>query len=233
MSNIMEYISSVIRKNKVMKELENYLINRVNNDPRVHKAKTALEFAKGTRNLLVMSKAQGELNRLKEIIRQELTEELSSSKISLKELREKLSEEDYKKCVFYSGVVNYLIDWMDLVVTDMNSIIGKAYPGGEVYIWDKILKLGKEAKVQLDLLYKNAESMSIEIADNSDDLFESVLGLIKGSATQEPRVGDKVAIKGSNDVYTINRIDKRRKDKYSLQKEGQIPMWVNENNINF
>lgn len=214
-------------------KLEDHLANRINNDPRVIKAKQAKMFADGTKNLLLMSKAQGAINSLKETIRQELVEELSSSKVSLSDIKTKLTEDDFKRCIFYSGVINYLIDWLDLIVSDMNQIINKAYPGGEVYIWDNILKLGKEAKLQLDLLYKNAESMSMEIADNSDDLFEKVLLLIKDVSTSPmPKKGDIVRVNNSSLEYKVLRIDNRRIDKIQVQTQGQLPMWVNKNNIN-
>lgn len=213
--------------------LEKYLTNRINNDPRVIKAKQAKMFADGTRNLLLMSKAQGVINDLKETIREELVEELSDTKVSLSDIKSRLSEEDYKLSIFYSGVANYLIDWLDIVVTDMNQLINKAYPGGKVYIWDNIINLGKQAKVQLDQLYKNAESMSLEIADNSDDIFEKVLLLIKDVSTEPmPKKGDIVMVNNSSLEYKVVRIDNRRIDKIQVQTQGQLPMWVNQNNIN-
>ena len=213
--------------------MEGYIKNRVDNDPRITKAKQGLYSAISTGNMLLISNAQGKINKLKEDLTKELVKEFEKSEASLSELKLKLSEEDYKKSLFYSGAINYLIDWIDLMVTDINSIVSKAFPGGRIEIWDNILKLGEEAKVQLNALHKGAEAMSVEIAENSDELFERVMTLIKGKATKSPEVGDKVTLKDSNDTYIIKKIDRRRKDKYSLQKEGQIPMWVNENNINF
>ena len=213
--------------------MEQYIKERVNRDPRIARAKQELYSAMQTGNILLVSNAQGKINKLKEDLTKELVKEFEKSEASLSELKLKLSEEDYKKSLFYSGAINYLIDWIDLMVTDINSIVSKAFPGGRIEIWDNILKLGEEAKVQLNALHKGAEAMSVEIAENSDELFERVMTLIKGKATKSPEVGDKVTLKDSNDTYIIKKIDRRRKDKYSLQKEGQIPMWVNENNINF
>ena len=213
--------------------MEQYIKERVNRDPRIARAKQELYSAMQTGNILLVSNAQGKINKLKKDLTEELVQELSKSEASLLELKGRLSEADYKKSVLYSGAINYLIDWIDLMVTDINSIVSKAFPGGRIEIWDNILKLGEEAKVQLNALHKGAEAMSVEIAENSDELFERIMTLIKGKATKSPEVGDKVTLKGSNDAYVIKKIDRRRKDKYSLQKKGQVPMWVNENNINF
>ena len=186
-----------------------------------------------TNNLLLISKAQGQINKLKETISGELVGELSKSEASLGELKKNMSKEDYNKTILYSGAINYLIDWIDIMITDINSIVSKAFYGGRVEIWDNIQKLGHEAKIQLNTLHSGAEAMSLEIAENSDELFEKVIALIEGVAARSPQVGDVVTLKATNETYTIKKIDRRRKDKYSLQKKGQVPIWVNENNINF
>lgn len=213
--------------------MEDYIKRRVENDPRIARAKRELYSAMQTGNILLVSNAQGRINKLKKDLTEELVQEFSKSEASLLELKGRLSEEDYKKSVLYSGAINYCIDWIDLMVTDMNVIINKAFPGGRIEIWDNILRLGQEAKIQLNTLHKGAESMSMEIAENSDELFGKVISLIEGVATNKPKVGDVVTLKGTSDTYTIKKIDRRRKDKYSLQKKGQVPIWVNENNINF
>lgn len=213
--------------------MEDYIKRRVENDPRIARAKRELYSAMQTGNILLVSNAQGKINKLKKDLTEELVQEFSKSEASLLELKGRLSEADYKKSVLYSGAINYCIDWIDLMVTDMNSIINKAFPGGRIEIWDNILKLGQEAKIQLNTLYKGAESMSMEIAENSDELFNKIISLIEGVATNKPKVGDVVTLKATNEAYTIKKIDRRRKDKYLLQKKGQVPIWVNENNINF
>ena len=187
-------------------------------------------------NLLGISNAQGEINKLKEVIKQEVIKELNKTRASLKDIKDGLTEEEYKNILFYLASINYMVDWIDILSTNINSTISKVFIKGRIEMWDNLLKLGKEVKLQSNSLFKNAESLSLEIADNSDDVFEKVLLLLRGVVTtvdnKEIGVGDNVTLGESKDVYKVIKIDRRRNNKFLVKKEGSIEIWTNEESIN-
>ena len=216
--------------------IEKLIADKVKKDERVKKAQANYYANMRANNLLGISNAQGEINKLKEVIKQEVIKELNKTRASLKDIKDGLTEEEYKNILFYLASINYMVDWIDILSTNINSTISKVFIKGRIEMWDNLLKLGKEVKLQSNSLFKNAESLSLEIADNSDDVFEKVLLLLRGVVTtvdnKEISVGDNVTLGESKDVYKVIKIDRRRNNKFLVKKEGSIEIWTNEESIN-
>lgn len=215
--------------------IEKLIADKVKKDERVKKAQANYYANMRANNLLGISNAQGEINKLKEVIKQEVIKELNKTRASLKDIKDGLTEEEYKNILFYLASINYMVDWIDILSTNINSTISKVFIKGRIEMWDNLLKLGKEVKLQSNSLFKNAESLSLEIADNSDDVFEKVLLILRGVTTvdsKEISVGDNVTLGESKDVYKVIKIDRRRNNKFLVKKEGSIEIWTNEESIN-
>ena len=215
--------------------IEKLIADKVKKDERVKKAQANYYANMRANNLLGISNAQGEINKLKEVIKQEVIKELNKTRASLKDIKDGLTEEEYKNILFYLASINYMVDWIDILSTNINSTISKVFIKGRIEMWDNLLKLGKEVKLQSNSLFKNAESLSLEIADNSDDVFEKVLLLLRGVTTvdnKEISVGDNVTLGESKDVYKVIKIDRRRNNKFLVKKDGSVEIWTNEESIN-
>lgn len=215
--------------------IEELIADKVKKDERVKKAQANYYANMRANNLLGISNAQGEINKLKKVIKEEVIKELNKTRASLKDIKDGLKEEEYKNILFYLASINYMVDWIDILSTNINSTISKVFIKGRIEMWDNLLKLGKEVKLQSNSLFKNAESLSLEIADNSDDVFEKVLLLLRDVTTvnnKEISVGDNVTIGESKDVYKVIKIDRRRNNKFLVKKEGSIEIWTNEKSIN-
>ena len=215
--------------------IEKLIADKVKKDERVKKAQANYYANMRANNLLGISNAQGEINKLKEVIKQEVIKELNKTRASLKDIKDGLTEEEYKNILFYLASINYMVDWIDILSTNINSTISKVFIKGRIEMWDNLLKLGKEVKLQSNSLFKNAESLSLEIADNSDYIFEKVLLLLRGVTTvdnKEISVGDNVTLGESKDVYKVIKIDRRRNNKFLVKKDGSIEIWTNEESIN-
>ena len=198
--------------------LEKFVLNKVQKNKKYQRLLKDLDLAIKSGNFLIQSKIQGDMNKIKEEITNELMRELSSDKTSLMELSKKMKPGEFSKCILYSNAINYMVDWIDIMVVSMNTIIERIYPNGSIPAWDKIRALGKEVQLHLDNINNSSEKIANQIAENSDELFEIVIDEIKNKLLKKYTIGDKVRLKGRDIIYEIVGVDRRRKEPYLIKQ---------------
>ena len=161
------------------KDVERLLTDRINRDERVIEAKRKFQVAYGTGNLVLMGKATGEINKVKDIIEKELIEEFENSSATMGEVKDEMSKEDWLSFRLNMHYLAFFIDFIDLSSREINNIVGRTKGGGEIPMFNKINQLGKEAQTLLSAVYEMSADSAYIVADNSDDIYLKTTSMIK------------------------------------------------------
>lgn len=86
-----------------------------------------------------------------------------------------MSKEDIDEINILSNSIVMLCDMIETFTMDCNAVLHKYHPEYHIEMYDKFNEVGKEAKIQMEFMAKNTNSIyQINFADYADDITELV-----------------------------------------------------------
>lgn len=169
-----------LTKEDLPKELVEEMEKAIREDPQMVKLETKKreQIRKG-----MYIQAQNTKEMMNRIVDRVINDYLSTYKgevVRMDELLKGMSEKDREDINVLSNCIVAMCDMIETFTMDCNSILHKYHPDFNIEMYDKLIEMGREAKVQMDFMAKNTDMMyQCTFADFADDITVLVKNKVK------------------------------------------------------
>jgi hypothetical protein len=171
-----------ININSLPKDVAEEIKKKLVHEPKyMELARKRAEFARNGNYVLAMQTFDA-MKKVEQIVTQEYAKRYMYEVVRVQDLISSMEEEDRDLMNAYGAMLSIVADMFDTLIMDANQLLNKYHADYRIEMFDKLAKLGKEAKKQVQLLdnAKTEDKYYINLyGDTCDKTYEMTLNKSK------------------------------------------------------
>lgn len=160
--------------NSIPDDLKKIIKKKIENNPKYMELARRRSLYIQNGNYMMAMMTSEAMAKVEELIRKHIISEYAADVIKVDTLTKQMNDDDKGKMNTYGNMLSMVVDMFDTLTMETNQLLKKYHPNYRIEMFDKLIELGKEAKMHVkirDAAVRDKYCIDL-YGDTCDKLFE-------------------------------------------------------------